>query len=346
MNQVRDPAAEHESRLFKLALAYGLVFWACYVGYALHKEIAGNDFGVFLRAASEPLETVYALRLSNPFAYPPTTLVWLKPWALLGPHAGFALWIVLSVGAMGWATRRLVGSRVALLVIASPAMAATVVIGQFGALVGAMILFAFSLKGWRQGLLLGLAATIKPQILLAAPLILLIRRDWSALLGAAVAGGIVVMVQLLLFGPDLWFRWLDALGAFPRAVEFAGAYVLSVGPAGLASHFGYAPWPFLALGAALAAALLWKRAHDADPVELAALVIIASAFLSPYLLVYDLAAMMPFVVRRMLARDEHAKMPALAVFLAPFAGLSILWLACSLIAPSSSAKKAPASPAN
>jgi hypothetical protein len=331
MNGDQEPADKGDGRRFAAMLGFGLVFWCFYIGYGLHMDIAGNDFGVFHRAAGEPLGNVYALRETNPFAYPPTTLLWLKPWALLGPNMGFVLWSALSIGAIAWTSMRLMGLRAALLVVASPALATTVVVGQFGALVGAMVLFAVSLKGWRQGVLLGLAATVKPQILIAAPFVLLARRDWAALLGAGIAGISVVIAELLMLGPGLWLDWLKALQAFPKAVERAGAYAGSVSPAGVASQFHLPGWPFLAMGIVIAALLLGKRARVADRVELAGLIIIASALISPYLLVYDIVAMMPLAIQSLSTRAGRTRMSALAAYLNPFVGIGILWVTASLL---------------
>lgn len=331
MREVRATLAPGGGALPLLAIGYGLIFWLCYLGYAVYLGVLANDFGVFDRAAGESLETVYSLRARNPFAYPPTTLLWLQPLRAVDFGVGFALWTLLSAGAVGWACTRVAPRRVALLVLISPAMATCAAMGQFGAIVGAMILFASSVKGWRQGLLLGLAATLKPQILLAAPLLLLVRRDWESIAAAAAAAIAVVALQAALLGPHLWIDWLAALRAFPEAVERAGAYAGSVGPPGVAAHFGLPGWPFLLIGMALAALLLHKRGRAAEGSEFAALLIIAGGLISPYMLVYDLVGAMPFAIERMLARADRARVPASALFLAPFAGLALLWLVVVLI---------------
>lgn len=328
----RTPVTTVDSQRVLIAvLAYGAVFWLCYIAYAFHLGMIGNDFGVFHRAASEPLSSVYALREANPFAYPPTTLLWLQPLAWLSLKSGFVLWVTLSIGAIAWASNRLAGPRVALLVVFSPALVTTIAVGQFGALVAAMILIAVSLKGWRQGLLLGLAATIKPQILLAAPLILLTRKDWRALIGASIAVAATITVELLALGSQLWLDWAKALRAFPKAVEHAHAYAGSVSPMGVASNFHLSTWPFFILGVTIAVLLIAKRSRGADCLELAGLIILASALMSPYLLTYDTIAIVPFVVQQMLVRGGRNQTAALAVFVSPFLALSLLWLTMTML---------------
>jgi hypothetical protein len=332
MMNLRESVAIDRRTLVGL-FAYSLILWAGYIAYAVHLHMIGFDFSTFHRAAGESFDTVYAVRNSSGFAYPPTTLLWLKPFSLLGWIPGFILWTVLSIGLMGWASARLAGWRVALLVIASPALVTAIAVGQFGALVGALVLFAVSLKGWRQGVLLGLAATIKPQILLAAPLVLLARRDGPALLGAGLAAIAVTLAEVLLLGPDLWHKWFVAIVAFGHAVVHWGATAAAVSPAALAVPLGLPALPFLAFGALLLVVLLAKRARTANGAEQAALIVGGSALISPYLFVYDIAALMPFVVVCLARPGGRGWMAALATFLNPFAGFGLVWLVLALIVP-------------
>ncbi|WBO21939.1 glycosyltransferase family 87 protein [Sphingomonas abietis] len=320
-----------EQRATAQLLGFGLLFWALYLAYALHETIVANDFGVFFEAAHDPLAMVYQIKPSNPFVYPPMTLVWLKPLALLGWTPALILWVTLSLGGMAWATYRLTDTRIALLVLASPVMATTLAVGQFGAIVGAMILWAVRCQGWRQGVLLGLAATIKPQILLAAPIVLLFRADWRALLGAALSMLAMVMLELVTLGPKLWIAWRAAITAFPQGETRIKALAGSVSPAGIAQFHHLPALPFLLAGTVLALLWLRKRARAAGPVELAALIVSASMLMSPYMLVYDLTAMAPFVAVQLIGPSPRDRIAALAAFVCPFLGAGVLWLAARAI---------------
>lgn len=226
-----------------------------------------------------------------------------------------------------WTSSRLLGFRYALIACLSPVMAVTIALGQFGALVGSVVLLAVSKEGWKQGLLLGLAATVKPQLLIAAPLILLVRRDWITLASAFLSGMLVILLELSVFRWQLWPEWLRALSAFPHALQSANAYFGSSSPAAFAKYLHLWPTPFLVLGALVAAFLIKARARNAGPVELAGLIIFSSSLMSPYLLVYDLPALLPLVLTTMFAEERRSRTAAIAVFFAPFGVVSLVWLA-------------------
>ena len=148
----------------------------------LSREAIGNDFGVYWRAANEPVTAAYLPRLHNPFPYPPTMLLWIQPLALVSKWPAFVAWSGLSLVVFLAACRRYLDGRTILLALVSPAMFHCIATGQVSAALAGLLIYALSTPHRaRAGIALAVIASIKPQLVLAAPLYLLVTRDWRAI---------------------------------------------------------------------------------------------------------------------------------------------------------------------
>ena len=176
----------------------------------------GDRFTDFLNSAfagllSSPLDF-------RPWAYPPSFLVMLLPFAGLGFLGSYVAFQMAS-GAL--LARTLLSSTpvpspmLLVAVLACPASAINVINGQAVFLVAALIVGGFCLlerRPWLGGLVLGLL-TFKPQFCVLVPIALIAAGQWRALLGSGVSAFAMMIASGLMFGWELWLGW------FPLIVE-------------------------------------------------------------------------------------------------------------------------------
>jgi hypothetical protein len=275
--------------LQRAALALG----AFVLGYGLSALRIGHgapDFYVFWTAAQHwqapydpapiaALEASLHLKGVWPFAYPPTFLLLVRPFALLPLTLAYPLWTGLSCAAFFHAAAQVVKPVMATALLAlSPVVFFSAELGQTSLIVGAA-----TLAGWRwrdtrpvlAGVLFGVAACIKPQALLLAPLVFWGR--WRMLSWMALTGVVFVAASTLAFGAERWIEWRQALAAFNAVAPGADR----ANPSALIAS----PW----WAAIVAAFGLWLGASQRNLVGL-----VGGAFcLTPYAHAYDLAPLAP-----------------------------------------------------
>ena len=238
-------------------------------------------------------------------------------------------WILLSFGALAAATRRAPPQAVALMLV-TPMVVRCAFLGQNTMLLGAALIVAVVRGGVAGGLLLGTVACIKPQLVLMAPLVLLVRRDWRGLAGASAAAIFWLSVALLLYGLQPWKDWVGAFPSFHQVLVDRDLLWIIISPAGTAERFGLPPLPFLLIGIAVAAVAVVRAAPKAEGFELAALSVIASVLSAPYATLQDLLAALPFLTltlfnRRLDGRAVAAALVLVTAFVLP--GMLLLMLA-------------------
>ena len=228
-----------ESRLTirEAALSAGPTVFAFAVGvatavYSLASH-AFPDFVVFwtaARHASDPLlyDSAHLTALQawfpgtspRPFAYPPTFLLLVWPFALLPALTAFLLWAGLSGAALTLAAQQIVRRRWALMLLplCLPVMVATAYGQSTPFAVAALITGVAQMERRPQfaGAMIAAAALIKPQLMILSPLLLV--GDWAAL-RAAVLAGCALFVASLAFGPAHWLEWAQALPRFELIVR-------------------------------------------------------------------------------------------------------------------------------
>lgn len=141
----------------------------------------GNDFGVYWRTANNPVELAYSPGWLYPFPYAPTMLLWVSPLSLVPKWPAFFAFIICSAAAFVFACRPyLPKAAIALILITSPFLRGMFT-GQVCAILAALMLWACGSKNRiAAGIAFGVIASIKPQLVLMAPLMLALNRDWRA----------------------------------------------------------------------------------------------------------------------------------------------------------------------
>lgn len=281
------------------------------------------DFRVFWSSAFKQASELYGSG-NTPFVYPPTAIVFFRPLAGLSFPVGYLVWTILSAALFGIAVTRLAGWRVALLSFLSAGSLQGLALGQTPMILSAALLLAVTWPGLACGLIFGTVASIKPQLLLLAPLAFLVRKDWRALAGMAVGLFGCVFVALALYGFQPWIEWFNALPAFREALFRIRAIEQVITPYGMADRLGLNPVPLLALSAALAVAAIVVSAKRVEGIYLVAAIVGASIVASPYALRHDTIALVPASIVFILAHPKLKTLPAIGIFSGGLVGASLL----------------------
>ena len=298
------------------------------------------DFTAVSHAQAWLLPSLHWLR---PYAYPPTALLLLAPFGALPFWPALALWTALGLGALLYAGSKLAQGRRALvlaLMLVCPAVLLAAMVGQSILIAAALTTLAMVELDRRPrlaGLFLALAAAIKPQAALLAPIALLAGGAFEALASAALFELILIAASILLFGFGRWQEWFASLPAFQAVIETTPGLIPGViTPAGAAQTLGLTGIVATAwrAGFALAGvALVWRafarKAAGVAP-RLAALSA-GSLLAAPYAMHYDgtllVAAAVVMAVESLEERDWIVRVLALGAVVevtSAYVGLAML----------------------
>jgi len=236
------------------------------------------------------------------FSYPPHALPLLAPFGALPYLTAYALWS--GLGALGFAAVALGGapkaadrSIVAAIALA-PVVWVNIIFGQLGLLLAVMFVGALRALPGRPllaGVLLGLL-TVKPQLGLLLPIVLLMTGAWRAIAAAVITTLALVGLSLALFGIDPWrlywehtmpLQWAfvtDMNGFYVNQMVTPYTALWSLGvPSGIALKIQ----GVIALAVAIAV-LAVLRSAASWPLK-CAVTAFGAVLAVPYVLAYDLA---------------------------------------------------------
>ncbi len=231
----------------------------------------------------------------NPFPYPPSFILCLRPLAPLAYVPAYLSWIgaslALYVRTMAERPGRAISIAIALL---APTTAIMLVAGQSGFLAAALVLGGFRLVNTRPilaGVLFGLL-TYKPQLGLLVPIALIAAGSWRAIAAACLTAAALVIVTSAAFGWSIWANWLHELPVYSRQFD-AGAVGYNLMPTltanlqmlGASLTVARSAQAVAAIGVAV---VVW-RAFCGGVTPRAVNLLLAGTFLAtPHAFVYDL----------------------------------------------------------
>lgn len=293
------------------------------------------DFRVLHRVGGENYSDLYQNGGMSPFVYPPSSIMLFSFFNPAPFWAGFWCWAIASAAAFFIACRALWDWRIAALSLLSAASFQGLLLGQPSMMLAALILGAFALpEDWKdvRGFMLGVVLAIKPQLVILAPLVFIVRGERLSLLWMGIGSGVLIAQSVLLYGIQTWLDWFNALPLF-RYILFV-EYVLdhTITPAGKAEHLGYPSLLVWLLAAAISCAAIIQFARRLERGHLAALTVAASLMASPYALPHDTLALIPVCLSALLTLRDWRVLPALSIFvgwlIAP--ALFAVWATASL----------------
>jgi hypothetical protein len=250
----------------------------------------GADFFAFWRAANSPHP--YALS-ATPFGNPPTALILLQALRILPFWPTFAVFTFGGILAFSWFARNLYGRTAALLGLLSPAAILAAVPGQLSIIEGALIFAAFGSSPIACGVLLAVAASLKPQMVLLAPVALYGAKGRRSCLAFVLAAVLLTIVATGLFGPAIWSEWVRGVQMLVAAAGERHALLLAVSPFSFAGSVNRIVIAGAVIIAFLCAAGLYAL-RNLPAGEQAAALVAFSLLASPYALSYDMVALAPF----------------------------------------------------
>ena len=247
------------------------------------------------------------------WSYPPHVLLFIWPFGLMPYLPAYIAWCAIGIALYLFACSAAIARERMLFLAAAPGVAVCIFFGQNGFYTAALLvggLMCLERRPVLAGVLFGIL-TVKPQIGILLPVILLLERRWVTIASAAATTAVLVAATALLFGWDIWIefwqkvvpqqQWLTSHGQGLLFVMvssvFYGARLLHLPPA--------VGWALQGITAALAAgALVWCYWRRRDRALSLALFVTATFLVTPYILNYDMVVF-GFVVALLRERDDN-----------------------------------------
>jgi alpha-1,2-mannosyltransferase len=231
------------------------------------------------------------------WSYPPHIILFTWPFGLLPYLPAYVLWCVLGVAFYLLACMATLRREYLLFLAAAPGIAICVFFGQNGFYTAALLIGGLALLERRPllaGVLFGIL-TVKPQLGILLPVVLLLNRRWWTILSATVTAGALMAAAGYVFGPEVWTDFIDKV--MPQQVWLlhhgGGLLYLMVSSVFFGARLVGLPfdlaWNLQALVSTVAlAAVIWTYWQKRDPVLSMALFVTATFLASPYVLNYDM----------------------------------------------------------
>ena len=230
---------------------------------------------------------------------PPTALVMMAPFGLLAYFPALLAWFAVSGLAFTLAGRREVRDlRILAIVLVSPAALLCVLSGQSSFLTTAALLAIFALLDRQPiaaGVLIGLL-TVKPQLGILFPFMLIASGRWKAFFAAAFIAIALLLASVAIGGVESWHDYITKALPLQRevlqdsagtAMPFHPTVFMNIrGMVG--NHLGEIVQLVFSIAAiaSITAAYRWRR--NGDPRMLQALFFAGTVSASPYMGAYDL----------------------------------------------------------
>lgn len=277
-----------------------LNFWMYGRAAALPDPGRFYDPLVYLRELQALLWPDYPEQL---FSYPPTILLFAAPFGRLPYMPALVTWTALGLAIFIAVARHHLGDRRAFIaLVLSPAALFCLMSGQSALFTAAMLITIFAWLDRRPvaaGVLIGLL-TLKPQLGLLFPVMLIAAGRWRVFAAAAAMALALAALTAVLFGPEVWIAFLKV--GMPAQNFVLVDPTLALEPfcptvfmnlRGIGASFAVAMTVQLGVSALAAVAVVWAFGfrRNADPHLLMALFLACSICVTPYMLAYDTLAL-------------------------------------------------------
>jgi arabinofuranan 3-O-arabinosyltransferase len=303
-----------------------------------HMVMAGEQHNLF-----DP--QIYFARLQDSFGaglsphnwgYPPHFLLFVWPLGLMYYKSALVAFIGVTLALFVfavWVFRRTYAphSGVAIVVMALLGyVLLTVDATQNGFMLGASMLLGLAWMKQRPAAA-GLAfavLTVKPQLGLLLPLLLVFDRNWRTIAWTAAFTVLLISLSIMLFGLESWTGYLtqsltyqrqsvlnDWSGVFLKMMPTVFASIRTLGFS--TEHAYWVQWP---ISLAAAALVVWSLRRESDPLRRIFVVLCGTFLVSPYAFNYDMGALA--TVAALLAGSQLFASRAALVTVAVVAGLS------------------------
>jgi Glycosyltransferase family 87 len=250
------------------------------------------------------LRDLLGMELLGPnWSYPPSVMFLAAPFGKMGYLTALLCWTLIGIAVFCAVARRHVSDwRILFPVLISPAALFCLISGQSSFLTAAVLLAIFASldrKPVVAGVLIGLL-TLKPQLGILFPFMLIASNRWRVFAVAAVTSLVIAVATAVVFGPQVWVDFVMK-GLPVQAIVLADADRIAtpffptvfMNLRGLNASYQMAMAVQAVFSATALGAVVWafRYRRTADPVLMMALFLACSVTASPYLLAYDLLPM-------------------------------------------------------
>ncbi len=231
------------------------------------------------------------------FAYPPTFLAVIAPFAKLPYLTSMLVWASITLGIYAWVLARIVGRPEGAIWMLAPIVTlANFNVGQNGFVTAALLgggLLLLRTRPIVAGVVLG-ALSIKPHLGLLVPVALMASGNWRAFGAAAITVTAMIGASIVAWGGTPWLGFFVSLTTFGSEVasdayslsyKLQSAYGLLV-TLGLSRELALGLHAIFAVAVAGLVAWMW-RSRAAFELK-AALLAVGAVLTSPYVFIYDL----------------------------------------------------------
>jgi hypothetical protein len=233
------------------------------------------------------------------WSYPPSIMLLAVPFALIAYMPSLLLWTILSLAIFAVTMDRFIADRrIVVALLFSPAAAFCLMSGQSSFVTTAVLAGIFAFLDRRPllaGFLIGLL-TLKPQLGILFPVMLIASGRWRVFGAAAVTAVAIAAATALIFGAQVWVDFVKV--GLPTQNLVLSDPVMRVAPfmptifmnmRQIGADYATAMAAQLCFSAAAAAAVFWayRFRKTADPHMLAGLFLACTVAASPYMLAYD-----------------------------------------------------------
>lgn len=249
------------------------------------------------------------------WSYPPHIVLFAWPFGFPPYLPAYVAWCAIGIALYLFVARRALPRERLMFLAVAPSIAVCVFFGQNGFYTAALLIagmLSLERRPVLAGILFGLL-TIKPQLGLLLPVVLVLERRWVTIASAAITAAALVVATAMLFGWSVWIEFLqkvvpqqawltehggDLLFALVGSVYF-GARLIHL-PAGI-------DWAVQGAACAFAfAGVAWTYWRRRDPALSFAFFVTAIFLFTPYILNYDMV-ILGFVVALLRGRDDNTK---------------------------------------
>jgi hypothetical protein len=237
------------------------------------------------------------------WSYPPSIMLLALPFGQLAYVQALFCWTFIGAAPFFVVARRhLTDPRLLLALLLSPAAVLCVISGQSSLVTTAILIGIFSCLDRRPiiaGILIALL-TLKPQLGLLFPLILIASGRWRVFVAAAVTSIAIAAVTAALFGSQVWVDFVlkglptnNIVLADPEGIATPFYPTVFMNLRGVGASYAAAMTVQLCFSAMAVAIVVWafRFRREADSRLLMALFFASSITAVPYLLAYDTLAL-------------------------------------------------------
>jgi len=324
-----------------------------HAGDLYNQQVTGDEMQRVVQASNDR----QAVRVSLPNLYGPQVALMFAPLSRFSFPTAALAWTSLSLMVYAgciylvWKSclaLRPYSALVAISALAFPPLFHFFVRGQISVVPLACFTAAYlafrAQNHWLAGIALGFLV-LKPQFLIAIPLILLLSKSWRAFAGLVLSAATQLILTAIHFGPAVMHAYFDTLWHTSRWITAAELSLAPIQMHSLRSFWTLLiPWPAAAFAlyamsscivVAIAAAI-WRSSHPLA-LRFSALTL-AAVLVNPHLFVYDLLVITPALLLLAdwaLANPPSARIRLLAylAFILPLLGPLSRWTHLQLSVP-------------